>query len=158
MSNVNSKSMFLFQESLFFCRKLCLIYLVLVHYWVIEITYFWLSYFFNKFIFFEGLRRVWLYFSTLFFIDSNTRIYFSWWKMFFNSSINNTFLWCINSNQFLLLNTSFFLFLRLFDLSSRFLSLLTFWTLNLLATSILFPSFSLFLLDFINAVNSGNHV
>ena len=118
---------FLFLK-VFFSEGSCLVSIVLVHYWVIQIRHC-----LNKLNWFDGLRRGPWYFST----SSWTiipKLLFFWWGMFFNNSINITFTWCIN--KFLLLSTIFFLFaqnfLRINSISFPFGN----WALNLLVASI----------------------
>ena len=59
-----------------------------------------------------------------FIIDNIIRMSIFWWKMFFSSSINITFTWCIN--QFLFLNTFSFLFF-LKDFFAYQLNFFLFW-------------------------------
>ena len=93
--------------SLFFWRKLCLVSLILLHYWAIQIRYFWKNYFQLK----NYIQFIWRFEKRLmvlqyFIIDNNTRMSVFLWEMFFNN-MNITSTWCIN--QFLFLNTFSFL-------------------------------------------------
>ena len=102
---------FSFFKSLFFWRKLCLVSLVLLHYWAIQIRYF------GKKLLLQQIQFIWRFEKRLmvlqyFIIDNNTRMSVFLWEMFFNNIMNITSTWCIN--QFLVLNTFSFLFPRSF--------------------------------------------
>ena len=102
---------FSFFKSFFFWRKLCLVSLLLLHYWAIQIRYF------RKKLLLQQIQFIWRFEKRLmvlqyFIIDNNTRMSVFLWEMFFNNIMNITSTWCIN--QFLVLNTFSFLFPRSF--------------------------------------------